>query len=172
MHLHLNLCSVHILYSCIEWLSKKTPTNPYFWVIWFCLTYLSQCRGRWSILLAAPVPAARGSAACPGEAGPCWSHSSPSPSPAVRVLWCCRAAPPDISCERGLVFFQNTVYYRFHNQFLLDLCRSPCGTPGLVLLAGGSGADPEGARGLIFPAWLGKRAAGSSASRPRWPSYF
>lgn len=97
--------------------------------------------------MAAPVPAARGSAACPGEAGPCWSRSSPSPSPAVRVLWCCRAAPPDISCKRGLVFFQNTVYYRFHNQFLLGLCGSPCGTPWTCAAGRGKWGSSRGCPG-------------------------
>lgn len=60
------------------------------------------------MLLEAPVPAARGSAARPRAA----------PAPPQGCRGAADLQPSDISPERGLVyfFFKKTVYYRFHNQ--------------------------------------------------------
>lgn len=130
----------------------------------------------WSYLVLSDISVTAASA---GEGDPhFWKpqweldHAGPRAAPAPAPLHgCCGAAelqPSEISCERGLVFFQNSVYYRFHDQFSLDLCRTPvapldmCCLGGTMMLALG-----EGGGSSFQLCRLG--LPGSSASLPRWP---
>lgn len=125
-------------------LQKNLP-NPYFGVIWFCLTYPSPLPAQGKAIRTSGIPCAGslGSAVCPGALG---SHRSPSsPIPTSRVS--------KKSREHGLALKKNqknnTLPCPFHAQFLSDLCRPFCGTPGHAL--SGEEAGLGGAQGAFLP---------------------